>query len=193
MSLVLGDNFDYKASKPLDGRLKYDTLANMKAVADATMYDGCLAYCVATDKTYQWKSTNTVDTDTGKWREFSSGGGGATYTAGNGINISQQNVISLDTPQSGDMSQIVNPLPTPVSGTQTVYKTATLTIGDTTVTFSDLPTTGDYIIDFFTDTGINYTAIEMNTGSITLTFKAQETAVTVYCGITGGIRYATNS
>lgn len=78
MALTLGDNFSYQGAKPLDGRLKYDTVANMKAVADATMYDGCLAYCVATDKTYQWKSTNTVDETTGKWREFSSGGGGGT-------------------------------------------------------------------------------------------------------------------
>lgn len=75
MSILLGDNFQYQAAKPLDGRLKYDTLANMKAVGDSTMYDGCLAYCVATDKTYQWKSTNSVDSSTGRWREFSSGGG----------------------------------------------------------------------------------------------------------------------
>lgn len=77
MALVLGDNFSYQGAKPLDARLKYDTLAAMKAVADSTMYEGCLAYCSATDKTYQWKSTNTVDEDTGKWREFTSGGGGS--------------------------------------------------------------------------------------------------------------------
>ena len=191
MGISIADNFNIQSKKPLDGRNQFATLASMKAVTDANIYEGCEAYCVETDKYYKFLSSNTVDLSTGKWRERASGG--ANYTAGNGIKISQQNVISLDTPQSGDMSQIVNPLPTPVSGTQTVYKTATLAIGDTTVTFSDLPTTGDYIIDFFTDTGINYTAIEMNTGSITLTFKAQETAVTVYCGITGGIRYATNS
>ena len=74
MGLVLGDNFDYKSSKPLDARLKYDTLAAMKAVADATMYEGCMAYCEATGSTYQWKSSNTVDATTGKWREFESGG-----------------------------------------------------------------------------------------------------------------------
>lgn len=74
MALTLGDNFSYQGAKPLDARLKYDTLTAMKAVADSTMYDGCLAYCVATDKTYQWKSTNEVDADTGKWREFTSGG-----------------------------------------------------------------------------------------------------------------------
>lgn len=76
--LTLGDNFSYQGAKPLDARLKYDTLAAMKAVGDATMYDGCLAYCTATDKTYQWKSTNSVDADTGKWREFSSGSGGVS-------------------------------------------------------------------------------------------------------------------
>lgn len=81
MALVLGDNFSYQGAKPLDGRIKYDTVANMKAVADATMYDGCLAYCSETDKTYQWKSTNTVDETLGKWREFSSGSSGTTdYT-----------------------------------------------------------------------------------------------------------------
>lgn len=110
MALTLGDNFSYQGAKPLDGRLKYDTLANMKAVGDSTMYDGCLAYCVATDKTYQWKSTNTVDSSTGRWREFSSGGG--SYTAGDGIEITND-VISTDTLQEGDMDDIVTPLPTP--------------------------------------------------------------------------------
>lgn len=74
MSILVGDNFSYSAQKPLDGRLKYDTLADMIAVGDSTMYDGCLAYCVATDKTYQWKSTNEVDPTLRKWREFTSGG-----------------------------------------------------------------------------------------------------------------------
>ena len=75
MSILVGDNFSYSASKPLDARLKYSTTAEMKAVVDATMYDGCTAYCSESDKTYQWKSTNTVDETLGRWREFSSGGG----------------------------------------------------------------------------------------------------------------------
>lgn len=74
MALTLGDNFSYQGAKPLDARLIYSTVASMKAVADSTMYDGCLAYCTATSKTYQWKSTNAVDETTGKWREFTSGG-----------------------------------------------------------------------------------------------------------------------
>ena len=75
MAITLGDNFSYQGAKPLDGRLKYDTVAAMASMADSVLYDGCLAYCVATDKTYQWKSSNTVDPTTGKWREFETGGG----------------------------------------------------------------------------------------------------------------------
>lgn len=75
MALTLGDNFSYQGAKPLDARLKYSTVAEMKAVGDSTMYDGCLAYCSATEKTYQWKSTNSVDETLGRWREFETGGG----------------------------------------------------------------------------------------------------------------------
>lgn len=80
MALTLGDNFSYQGAKPLDARLVYSTVASMKAVADSTMYDGCMAYCTATDKTYQWKSTNAVDETTGKWREFTSGGGSSVVS-----------------------------------------------------------------------------------------------------------------
>lgn len=99
MSLILGDNFSYQGAKPLDGRIKYDTLADMKAVADATMYEGCLCYCVASDKTYQWKSANTVDETTGKWREFSSGGGGG----GGASNLSDLGDVNLDNLSDGQV------------------------------------------------------------------------------------------
>lgn len=94
----VADNFSYLGQKPLDGRIKYDTLAAMKAMADSTLYDGCLAYCVATDKTYQWKSTNTVDADTGKWREFTSGGGtggGHTIEDPEGTALTQRDTLQF--------------------------------------------------------------------------------------------------
>lgn len=77
MSINIGDNLSYLGAKPLDGRLKYDTMSEMAGMSDNVLYDGCLAYCVGTGKTYQWKSTNAVDPTTGKWREFTSGGGTA--------------------------------------------------------------------------------------------------------------------
>lgn len=82
MSLILGDNFSYQGAKPLDKRNQYDTVAAMAAVSDTVLYDGCLTFCLETGKTYQWLSTNTVDATLGKWREFSSGGGGSSDLAG---------------------------------------------------------------------------------------------------------------
>ena len=78
MGISVADNFDHKSKKPLDARTSYTTLALMKAVTDANMNEGCLAYCAETDKYYKFLSTNTVDSTTGKWREFSSGGGGTS-------------------------------------------------------------------------------------------------------------------
>lgn len=133
MALTIGDNFSYQGAKPLDARLTYNTLSLMKAVADATMYDGCTAYCKEADKTYQWKSTNTVDETLGRWREFSSGGGaggGHTIEDSEGTDLTQRDilqfgegfkaedddtnektVISPNVMQSGDMDDVVTPLP----------------------------------------------------------------------------------
>lgn len=62
--------------------------------------------------------------------------------------------------------------------------TTTLSAGATSVTFSGLPTSGNHIIDFYTSTGINYTAINTSTaGQVTLTYDTQGSAVTVYCKI----------
>jgi len=82
MSILLGDNFSYSASKPLDARLAYDTVAQMKAVSDSTLYAGIIAFCKADEKTYQWKPTNTVDATLGKWREFEGGGGSDNVVEG---------------------------------------------------------------------------------------------------------------
>ena len=56
----------------------------------------------------------------------------------------------------------------------------TLTVGATTVTISDAGITTTSIIDIYTDTyGVNPTAVVVSTGSIALTFSAQESAVAV--------------
>lgn len=57
---------------------------------------------------------------------------------------------------------------------------ATLAIGETSVTFSDARITSTSTIEFFTDTfGVNPTAVTVSTGSVTATFDAQESAVSV--------------
>ena len=61
-------------------------------------------------------------------------------------------------------------------------RTATLAAGSTTVTFTNIPTTGDNLIDVYTDVaGLEYTAVDATTaGQLTYTFEAQSAAVTVY-------------
>ena len=109
--IAIADNFQYRGTKPLDGRIMYSTVANMVAVPDSSLYDGCMAYVTATKKNYQYDSSNTVDETLGKWREYS--GGGSSYTAGDGINIDENNEISTDNLQSGDIAECLYPLPTP--------------------------------------------------------------------------------
>ncbi len=129
MALTLGDNFSYQGAKPLDARLNYSTVAAMKTVADATMYEGCMGYCSETDKTYQWKSANTVDETLGKWREYSSGGGhtiidsedteltqrdkmkfGDGFTASDNSTDEQTEIVPT-VMESSDMNDVVTPLP----------------------------------------------------------------------------------
>lgn len=63
-------------------------------------------------------------------------------------------------------------------------KTATLAANATTVTFSQMPTTGNNIIKFYIEGGANYTAIDTTVaGQVTLTYEAENTARAVYCTI----------
>lgn len=85
----------------------------------------------------------------------SSGGGGGTYTAGTGINISNSNVIS---------------------NTQAYTElTATLVAGSTSLTLTDSSITTDSLYDIYTSVyRVNPTDVTVATGSITLTFAAQQ-------------------
>lgn len=164
MALTLGDNFSYQGAKPLDARLKYDTVAAMKAVADSTMYEGCIAYCSGTDKTYQWKSGNTVDETTGKWRELSSGGGsgGTTYTAGDGIDISDD-TISIDSMPAEDMDEVVTPVPGVVPRDGIKYSTTEQIIGEWVdgkplyqkTYITSTPSSSDVVTDLFSVSDLN--------------------------------------
>lgn len=68
MSIQVGDNFKYLGKKPIDDRMLYSTLSEMVSIPETSLYEGCKAYVIATGKEYQYKSGNTVDLNTGKWR-----------------------------------------------------------------------------------------------------------------------------
>ena len=128
MAISVADNFSYKGTKPLDARTKYDSVADMKNATTSDLYDGCLAYVVATKKNYQYDSSNEVDPDTGKWRELETGGGGTTYTAGDGIDITND-VISTDNMPDTDMEEIITPLPS-VMSRRFKYSTTEQVVGE---------------------------------------------------------------
>ncbi len=99
----------------LANRTSFSSVADMIATPAADLYDGCLAYVTATKKNYQYDSTNEADPTLGKWRELQTGGGGGTdYTAGDGIDITED-VISTEKSQEGDIDEIIDTLP-PVKG-----------------------------------------------------------------------------
>lgn len=76
MAINVADNFSYKGSKPLDARIKANTVSALVSTPAADLYDGCFAYVTETKKYYSYDSTNTSDPTLGKWREFQQGGGG---------------------------------------------------------------------------------------------------------------------
>lgn len=79
MALKIGDNFSYQGQKPNFDRDSFDTLAAMKAFPETSIDEGHISYCKEDGKNYQYKATNSVNTTTGKWREFKSGD---SYPAG---------------------------------------------------------------------------------------------------------------
>ena len=93
--IQVADGFDLKSKKPLDGRIQYASVADMKAVPEANLYDGCTAYVTATKKKYTFDSTNTVDSTTGKWREDTGGGSETTE-------LSDLNDVEIESPADGE-------------------------------------------------------------------------------------------
>lgn len=77
--ISIADNFNLTGStKPLDSRDEFNTLADMKACTVCNELHIC--YNKETQKQYQYSSSNTDDTTTGKWREYTPGGGGGEGT-----------------------------------------------------------------------------------------------------------------
>lgn len=72
MSIVLWDNIEYKGKKPLDSRMLFDTIADMKAYSENYLPDITLAFNKEDSKMYVFNRENDVDEDTGKWRIFDS-------------------------------------------------------------------------------------------------------------------------
>lgn len=70
MAIKIGSNFAYNGKLPNFDRDSFETKAAMKAFDENSIDDGHLSYCKEDGNIYQYKSSNTVDTTTGRWRLF---------------------------------------------------------------------------------------------------------------------------
>ena len=70
MAIKIGANFAYNGKLPNFERDSFETKAAMKAFNENNIDEGHLSYCKEDGNIYQYKSTNTVDATTGKWRLF---------------------------------------------------------------------------------------------------------------------------
>ena len=62
-----------------------------------------------------------------------------------------------------------------------IFKKQTLTAGSTSVTFTDIPTTSEYISDIYASNGMDYDDIDSSvSGQITVTYEAQASNVYIY-------------
>ena len=70
MAIKIGSNFSFQGQQPNFERDRFETLTEMKAFPVTSIDDGHLSYCAEDGNTYQFKSSNSVDDTTGKWRLF---------------------------------------------------------------------------------------------------------------------------
>lgn len=176
MAIQVADGFSLKSKAPLDARVKFNTLALMKAVVDADVYEGCFAYCAETDKYYKFLSTNTVDADTGKWREFESGGGGNELE----ITLNDYNDLPSAEKMNGTNYFITDGQSSP---TLFSVQKAILAAGATSVQFN-VPTSGNPLLTLYTsDPNVSYLAASVSSGVATYTFGARSNAMDVYLKI----------
>jgi len=71
MSVRFFDNIEYKGTKPLDNRVKYNTIAEMKSTySSRQLCNGLIALVEENKKQYIYDSGNSDDDVTGKWREY---------------------------------------------------------------------------------------------------------------------------
>ena len=70
MAIKIGANFAYNGKLPNFERDSFITKAAMKDFDENSIDEGHLSYCKEDGNIYQYKSANTVDAATGRWRLF---------------------------------------------------------------------------------------------------------------------------
>lgn len=112
-----------------------------------------------------------------------SGSSGHVICDGTGTAYPQRSKLQIINATITDDSTNDATVVTLQSGGSTVLS-QTLVAGSTSVTFTNIPTTGNYLIDFYTSNGVAHTDLDVSTpGQVTLLFDAQIVDITVMCEI----------
>ena len=85
MAIKIGSNFTFQGQQPNFERDRFTTKAAMKDFPETSIDDGHLSYCAEDGNTYQFKSSNSVDNVTGKWRVFKADVDLSAYATKDGV------------------------------------------------------------------------------------------------------------
>ena len=131
MAIKIGSNFTFQGQQPNFERDRFATKAAMKAFPETSIDDGHLSYCAEDGNTYQFKSSNSVDNVTGKWRIFKADVDLSAYATKAEITTINDNITnlhsSLESTQTDfvDLRNKVNAMPKTVFITQAAYNALT--------------------------------------------------------------------
>ena len=131
MAIKIGSNFTFQGQQPNFERDRFATKATMKAFPETSIDDGHLSYCAEDGNTYQFKSSNSVDNVTGKWRVFKADVNLSNYATKAEITTINNNIAdlhsSLESTQTDfvDLRNKVNAMPKTVFITQAAYNALT--------------------------------------------------------------------
>jgi len=193
-SLKLSSNIEPRASAPLDARLVVPTLADLTASgAFPYPYVGMIVAVQATCKAYILKAIDTTNSE--NWEEVGSSiDTSKLYSTDDSADTDIADIdyfpyydSSAENKKKALWSTVKSVLKSyfdTLYNTKPTIKNATLTAGSTSVSFSDVPTSGNYLITPFTSVvGLDYDSVSQNDSTVTVTFASQSSDVTVYLKI----------
>lgn len=99
MSIKIGSNFTFQGKQSNFERDRFATKAAMKAFPETSIDDGHLSYCAEDENIYQFKSSNTVDDATGKWRVFKADVDLSAYATKDSVAIDLAKKVDIVTPR----------------------------------------------------------------------------------------------
>lgn len=104
MAIPIGSNFDLKSKLPIDERMLFNTIADMKAYDSKFLPDMYFCQVKETGKIYTYNTANSFDTVTGRWRplagssrfEYTQSTASTTWNVTHGLNNPHPIVTCID-------------------------------------------------------------------------------------------------